>query len=295
MKHPSTLTQINHYLKRYEKSFGWIVKGSIAVACLWLIFDKVEFKDLDFTGLEMSVFHWRLILLSIALMPLNWWLEAQRWCVAMNTPEVDIKVAMSQVLAGLSLNWLLPFTMGDAAARLSGEMSLKKKTKALLASRAVMLCITIIFGAISLLYFWQLSRFWLLLIIPILAPLLILFKRQFTQLWTTVWLKVIAISVLRYAVFTIQFILVFLALLPALTLLTVILGVGWIFFFRTVTPSILGNLGVREASALVFFEQTIADNGQVLLACLAIWFINTIIPSIAGIPFVFKLKYKPAL
>lgn len=265
------------------------------MACLWLIFDKVEFKDLDFTGLEMSVFHWRLILLSIALMPLNWWLEAQRWCVAMNTPEVDIKVAMSQVLAGLSLNWLLPFTMGDAAARLSGEMSLKKKTKALLASRAVMLCITIIFGAISLLYFWQLSRFWLLLIIPILAPLLILFKRQFTQLWTTVWLKVIAISVLRYAVFTIQFILVFLALLPALTLLTVILGVGWIFFFRTVTPSILGNLGVREASALVFFEQTIADNGQVLLACLAIWFINTIIPSIAGIPFVFKLKYKPAL
>ncbi len=250
---------------------------------------------MDFSEIEMTGYQWSLMLLSIALMPLNWWLEAQRWRVAMNTPEVDIKVAMSQVLAGLSLNWLFPFTMGDATARLSGENSLKKKTLVLVASRMVMLGITLIFGAISLLYFWQLTLLWLLVLIPILATLFMLFKSQFTHLVTTVWLKVIAISVLRYAVFTIQFILIFLALLPALTLLIVILGVGWIFFFRTVTPSVLGNFGVREASALVFFEQTAAEAGLVLLACLAIWFINTIIPSLVGIPFVFKLTYKPAL
>ena len=108
------------------------------------------------------------------------------------------------------------------------------------------------------------------------------------------WIQVLALSLLRYVIFTFQFYLVLSLFLPELAWYLILLGIGWIFLFRSVIPSFLGNFGVREASAIVFFQAYVPDVSIVLIPCLIIWMINTVIPSILGTVYVFKLKLNIA-
>ena len=105
------------------------------------------------------------------------------------------------------------------------------------------------------------------------------------------WLDPVAVaSIFRYLIFTVQFVLLFYAFIPEVNLVVIIAGVGWTFFFRSVIPSLLGNMGVREVGALVFFERYVSEPSLILIPSLLIWLINAVSPSVFGL--YYNLRFK---
>lgn len=227
-------------------------------------------------------------------MPFNWLLEVEKWRISVPHEKLTFHQSMSGVLSGLALNWVLPFTLGDVSGRLAGVINYKKTGAALLLNRALSLGITLIFGGCSVLFYWNASPtyFWILPIgfIVLIAVLKVFYK----SLETSRFVKILVLAITRYLIFTIQFALIIYAFIPALSISVVILGIGWVFLFRSLIPSLFGNFGVREASALMFFESFLDTPSLILFPCLLVWVINTVLPSIVGVSYIFKLKFNIA-
>ena len=289
MKHLLTWAQISDYKERYKTNILLVMKICVAFACLWFIYSKVSFEEIKWETFSLGFSRPILMVFVIILMPFNWSLEAERWRVAVDEEPLTFRESISKILAGLALNWVVPFTLGDAGGRLIGVLNYQKSGIALVKNRMIMLVITVVFGAGSVMFYYQvLSLRAIGIFIIIIVAIALFLSNRLPKLILTK--EIVILSLLRYLIFTIQFIVLLYLFLPELKYEVIIFGVGWIFLFRTIIPSLFGNFGVRESSAILYFEPHVADLNLVLIPCLLIWIINTVIPSIVGSYFVFNWK-----
>lgn len=278
-----------------QKSLLWIViRALIALLALYFVYLRFQSKEL-----EISIISWpnstiQILCVVILLMFLNWSLEAVRWKISVEVFEkISFKECVKIVLGGLALNWVLPFTSGDALYRLLPIKDKYKSASALVINRVLMLSITMLFGLVSIQFYSKNLLhidFSFLLFLLILIPVYWLIKKNierfisyFKLISVAEFLQIVLISLLRYSVFTLQFYLLLALFLPEVEAKVLILGIGWIFFFRSLIPSILGGLGIREASGLIFFEAF--DPTLVIAPIFIIWIINSVIPSFLGLAF----------
>ena len=285
----------------HKKVLDWVVKVLILFACLFYILVAVDSKWSFDVQLSASLF--QTLGIVTLLMFVNWFLEVWRWHYSLNTVQTtSYNQASRQVFVGLALNWIIPFTGGDLVARL-GEFGNKKAVGVMIYyNRVIMLSITLFFGAFGIYEFGHSQLEFFVFVFPIglialffvigrLAKKLLRLDHKLAQ---REMFSLVLISILRYCVFTIQFYLLITFFLPSMDHLYVFAGIGWVFFFRSVIPSLFGNLGVREASAMLFFESQIPNNSLILIPSLLIWLINTVLPSALGLYFVMKFRVKLA-
>lgn len=284
--------QINHYPDSLKKSLEWLLKSGFTIACFYFIFTHADWQAVDFTALSPEIKTLAILGAVLFLMPVNWVLEAERWRRSIPAEGLSFQEAMSIILAGNALNWVVPLTLGDAGGRLSMVRNYQKSIKALLVNRVIMSCITMVFGGLAVLFYFQMELWYVLpvLLIGLVVVGFYLGRKTSEHHWALVSL----LSVIRYGVFTLQFFLVLHLCLPGVDGVLLLLGVGWIYLFRTFVPSLFGNFGVREASALLFFEHYLPDVSIVILPCLIIWFINSVIPALLGSLSIFQLKLNIA-
>jgi uncharacterized membrane protein YbhN (UPF0104 family) len=105
----------------------------------------------------------------------------------------------------------------------------------------------------------------------------------------TLMLKVMGLSLLRYAVFSTQYILLLAAFSPEpLALQTMILFVLLVFLGKSVLPVVsgLGELGVRESLALAYAGLLGISEPVALQATFLLFVVNILLPAVVGIPFV---------
>ena len=286
--------QISDNPVRYKEKFFWLLKIMVTVSCLWFVGSKLsssEYPPVDFL-LDSNI----LIVLGVMvlLMPLNWYLEIQKWRFSVANEDLSFKQGMYAVLSGLALNWVFPFTLGDIGGRLANVKNYKQSGIALMLTRVISVGITSAYGGVALIQYFGLSDVYYFLIALGLLLLLIGVRRIYNKSHLKNFRRVVGLTFFRYFVFTIQFALIIWAVIPALSVESIFGGVGWVFFFRSIVPSIFGNFGVREASALIYFERFLDVPTLILVPCLLIWLINTVIPSIVGAFFIFKLKLNIA-
>ena len=266
---------------------------------IWFIGTQLDQK----WTLSLDVFQdkWGVIAMVGGLAFVNWGLEVWRWKWSLDSirPHTWTE-AMSQVFGGLTLNWILPFTSGDLLSKLLPNDDKKKVAVLIFYNRVIMLCLTILIGAFGVYSYsaevFQLQR-WPMGLAVILMYFLSVFIRQFAQkkgyaLPSSLLVKISLLSLIRYAVFIVQFYLLILAFNPSLEPAIIIGGVGWTFLFRSIVPSLFGNLGVREASAFLYFESHVPDMMLILAPSLLIWLINTVAPSILGLYYLLKFRVK---
>jgi len=105
---------------------------------------------------------------------------------------------------------------------------------------------------------------------------------NFKQVTQLLWL-----SFLRYLVFSFQFVILLKMFLPKLKLMDIFSGTTWIFLIKSIVPSFnfLLDLGIRELSALQFFESYGVREVNILAGTLSIWILNILFPSILGVLF----------
>ncbi|WP_299985513.1 lysylphosphatidylglycerol synthase domain-containing protein [uncultured Pontibacter sp.] len=267
-----------------------------------------------------------LLILSALLIPANWGLEAWKWqLLGQKLERISYLRAFRAVMVGLTLGFITPNRLGDYAGRV---LELKSKERlegigAVFIGRFCQLVATVLVGSLGLFYFalllyWRdypaicLSVFFLLLVLNVAMLLLLFNARAMVALvaavgplrklakylaimgrYTFVEMnKVLLLSLLRYFVFLLQFVLLLVLFEVRLSPVEYISGVSTAFFLKSVVPSVslLSDLGVRELSAMYVFGLLGQERLQVLSASLSLWLLNIVVPSAVGLFFVLRLK-----
>ncbi|WP_462249005.1 hypothetical protein [Ekhidna sp.] len=282
----------------------WIIisaKIIVLLGCVYLITSKIQGQAITEGFVQPDGFVITIACILI-LMIFNWYLEALRWRISIATFEsISTLKAIRVILGGLALNWILPFATGDLLARISQQKDKYQTTSAAVLNRGIMMVVTIIggvYGSSFIAQEYQLKGWFALIFLILILVAFLLRKRLikfllfFQKLSRRIILQIIGISILRYAVFSLQFFLMLSIFLGDTVSEELIFGgVGWIFLARSSLPLFFGGIGVREASGIIFFDPHVEDLQLVLIPVFLIWIINSVLPSILGLIFILKSKH----
>jgi hypothetical protein len=266
------------------------------------------------------------ILLMLALVPVNWALESLKWQrLARRVVPLTFRDAFKGTLSGLAIGVAVPAQLGDTIGRLAA-LKTDDKLRAIgaaLVSNGIQFYVSVVAGAVGWLSVRdQLtlspatsSGVTLLLVFIILSVWLIVLFRSRLTMWSPQnvylqkarhYLHVIgeysitdlfsatAFGSLRYLVFLGQFLLA-LSLFNFPIAIAQLAGcVALIFLAKTLIPAInvLGDLGLREFTALFVFQQYNLPPEEIITATFLIWIINVLGPILVGIYLIWKSKWK---
>ncbi len=275
----------------------------------------------SYKGPFETQFTWQLIGVVLALMAVNWSIEAVKWKTLMQTLKpLTFKAAFAAVLAGISTGIITPNRLGNFIGR---TISLEKdiKTKATLLtflSNLSQFVPTVFFGCLGLLaittnYQSQQQLIILCTGVLLLVLALILYmhpkhanRKPFNYLFTTkivaainfieqtpprIKIKLLVLSALRYLVFLTQYALLLLLFEQNQGVFILLVNVTVVYLLMTIIPGLLfGKLFVREAAGLLVLSQIGVPDVVILTTGFILWLINIGVPSLVGTIALFRKK-----
>jgi uncharacterized membrane protein YbhN (UPF0104 family) len=266
------------------------------------------------------------ILLVLFLVPVNWALESLKWQrLARKVVPVTFRDAFRGTLTGLAIGVAAPAQLGDTIGRVASLRSddRLKAIGAAVVSNGIQFYVSIACGGLGLMRVGSrlgldgLSRSMLHIImvaLALLGLLVVLFRKPLTH-WKTdkvflakllSYFRIIgqysaadllvatSYGLLRYAVFLSQFVLVLSLFDFGLSLSELSACAALIFLAKTLIPAInvLGDLGLREFTALFVFKQYHLPAEEIIAATFLVWIINVLGPILVGIFLIWKYKWK---
>jgi hypothetical protein len=318
------------------KTYNIIIRSAIIIGALWFLY--VAFKEKDLLSYERMLADYfqdasflKIFIIIVLLMPLNWGIEAQKWrYIVESKEEISFWRAAKGVLAGASVSSLSPNRIGDFL----GRVFVLKKTNflqgtfiTLIGSYAQTL-VSFVFGFLSVSYLllqhnlWELNDFYLIQILGFLLILVLVFlyykisvlsqvvprswKRiyEYIQIFSTYKYPELSItlaySILRYFVFSTQFVLLLWATGLHIPVVHLYILVFSIFFLNMIRPSIaLVEFAIRGAISITVFRfygdyimpSLQFEDAQIFIASTLIWFVNIILPALIGLLFIKDLTF----
>ena len=266
-----------------------------------------------------------LILTLSILSGFNWAMEAKKWQVLSRKIEsLTFIQAWSGILSGLSLAFITPHALGDYLGRI-WHLKVSNRFEAfgaILLGRMSQYLITVLFGLIGIYFMWVNHftsldyQLWLYLFgVIVLTAILSFFLwendkyfksfiKPMAKKWTWKYLKVITnyskndlnqvllLSGLRYITFSGQFLILLYFIDIPLNSWILFAGITWIFLAKSTLPSFnfLSDLGIREFSAILFFEFYGVDLHQIVVASLTLWLINIVAPTVIGASLLLRMR-----
>ena len=263
-------------------------------------------------------------LAALALVPVNIGLEAYRWgrLVRRLAPEVRYRDALRAVVGSYPLGLLTPGRVGDYVGRAVYLRAIPAGASAALtfAERMATLAACLAGGLVALGPYLATqaapSPLWpAVTFLGAVATLAILSLVLFPKLASTVAATLlpfravrragrafgkipreetaglVALSALRYVVFSGQFVLLAHALAPEAPWGGLWVGVALVFFAKSAIPQVtLGDLGVREGAAVFFLGAYGVGAGAAFDAALALFAMNLLLPAVVGAPLLVRLQ-----
>ncbi len=286
-------------------------------------------KGITFGESLQEVWSWQnagMILLLVALVPVNWALESWKWQrLAAKATPVSYRDAVRSTLAGLLAGLVLPAQVGEVLGRVGALRSSEriKTVGAVLVSGGIQFYVSLAAGAIG---FWALRN---KLTMPrgvfdaVYVGLLLLvaagvaaygFRKQLANISSSgVWLQKFrhsllvvsqyttkelltasGIGLLRYGVYTLQFVLALRLFEFPLPVSDLVACVAVLLLAKTVLPTltVFGDLGIRGLTALYVFGQFDMSAGKVVAVSVWVWVLNIVIPVLIGLVILWGYKRR---
>lgn len=236
---------------------------------------------------------------------MNWLFEAYKWRALVRPVQpITLSQSYQSVLSGISLSIATPRALGDYAGRV---LSLKGKQRLQAlplvgVARITQMVPTAAMGLFGIGYMWKYlplrqPSVWMIvgggLILSCMVILIPRIRKKWRQLPSfSTLLCVTALSFGRYFIFTTQFLLLLYICNVEATIDVLFAGVTWIFLVKSILPSLstFADLGVRELSAVLFFEAAGVPIIPVVSASLLLWIVNLLLPSLLGLFAIFKTR-----
>ncbi|KQN33885.1 hypothetical protein ASE92_14645 [Pedobacter sp. Leaf41] len=307
-----------------------LIKAAIVVFAFWFIYHKlVANKNLEnFASLlrdipQVEIFG--IIGFVVLLMFLNWFLEAAKWKRLMSHIErISFYRAIESVFCGLTLAIFTPNRLGEYGGRVF-FLSPNRRIVGIVAmtvGNIGQLVLTNVFGAVAACFF--IYRFvpidhLVFLAVVILAMAFCLFfiifyfniqwlngillsfkfTRKYKKFYSILGryrkeelFKIMLFCLARYLVFSFQYFILFVWLIPGLQYLDIVMMTCLLFLIQSALPSLdLFDVGIRSVTAVELFKHVTNQHVAVIACTASIWLINIIIPAILGTYFVFKLNF----
>ena len=311
------------YLNKSTKiRLNYLFGITLSVILLWGIYLQVK-KQL--TGVDTTV--WKqtgpeiYLWACIILMFVNVALEARKWqLLASSAGRLTYLQSLSSYLAGIAISIVTPNRIGEYPGRI---IYLKRKNTIRLISVSVLgafsqLLTIFIFGMVALIYYnIAFPGFWAKVALVSSFPVSILlawcywrFESWLPLLQKIKWaqryriygqllmrfnykeqLTILGLSMLRFAVFTAQYLVLLHWMNVDLPLVEGFLLCALFFWVIAVVPSItLAELGIRGQVGLYLFQHFSSNTIGILSATIGIWLINLIVPAIFGCILLLRLR-----
>lgn len=257
-------------------------------------------------------------------MPFNWYIEVLKWKISLKSiTNISTQQAIAGILSGVSLGFITPHAVGDYFARIWSikHSERQKAIVPILITRSAQFIPTLSIGLLALVhskitlskwfkiaYFDSTFYIVISLFISIVLTVYFIVKHKslgsivayylhiFSEVRMSTYWQIIALSFLRYFIFSIQFLCLLSIFEIQMSLLDQLYGVAFMFLLKSILPTFnfLSDLGVREFSAIIYFEAYNINTAPVILASLFLWCVNIMLPAIAGLFFVkdFKIDLK---
>ncbi|MCX2576029.1 lysylphosphatidylglycerol synthase domain-containing protein [Pedobacter sandarakinus] len=316
--------------KRQRKVISLIIKLVIVVVTLWLVHAKLisngnlkAFIKLISNIPRAEIFF--VLGIVFLLMLVNWVLEAMKWQMLIKKLEpLKLWNAIESVFCGLSWAIFTPNRLGEYGGRVF-FLSPRKRVVGVVAMAVggiSQLVLTNVFGAIAAFFF--IYRFVPINSVVFLALVMLasvyclvflifyfnikwlngmLLSFKFTRKYKKFYhilaryrkselLRIMLFSLGRYVVFSSQYFILFIWLIPGLHGIDIVMMISLLFLIQSALPSLdLFDVGVRSITAVELFKHITNQHVAVIACTASIWLINIIIPAILGTYFVFKLNF----
>jgi hypothetical protein len=321
-------------ISQYKSILSNVLKVAIVVFAFWFIYNKLSTNNnlKDFNQLISGLPQIEIIMvisLVVALMLVNWGLEAFKWRRLLRKIEnLSLWRSVESVFCGLTLAVFTPNRIGEYGGRVF-FLSPKRRIIGIVAmavGNIGQMVLTNIFGAISICIFiyrfadldYRLDYalialsamfclFFLIFFFNIRWLNGLLLSMRFTRKYKKFYsilgkyqkkelFKILLFCLARYVVFSTQYFIMFYWLIPDIHYLDILMMVCILFFVQSTLPSLdLFDIGVRSVTASYFFSFVTKQDVAVIACTASIWLINIIIPAILGSYFVFKLNFFGSL
>lgn len=264
----------------------------------------------------------------LLLMIVNWSIETFKWklCVQ-KIQQVSFSVAFKAVLSGVSFSVTTPNRIGEYLGRVlyMNEGNRLKAISLTITGSISQLIITLIMGLAGMLILKQsiinshvISSFWLdAILYGVLAATSILTLFYFKLSWLIKWvdrlpairryawllqalenfnatllLQLLSLSTLRFFVFIIQYYLLFRLFGVEVSGWEALWAVSVSFLVMAIVPTIalFTDLSLRGQVSLKLIGLFSANHLGIGLTSVSIWFINLIVPAIAGSILILSIK-----
>ncbi|MDB5198992.1 MAG: hypothetical protein JWO92_955 [Chitinophagaceae bacterium] len=276
---------------------------------------------------EQALKFWLVIILAFA----NWGLEAKKWQVLMrNLQPLNYFTALKGVLSGVTFSLNTPNRIGEYGGRVLyvEEGNRLKSVSLSIAGSICQLTITVLMGCGGLIFLLHtehangntimgLSFFWLKVLLSLsvfatLILLLFLFRlswiiRLFEKIpaiskyvqyvsvldefTPKLLLRLLLLSLLRYLVFVIQYILLLQVLQVDVSWEQGFWLIAILYLVMAIVPSFaIADLGIRGKFSTELLSLYSTNIVGILGTTFGIWFINLFIPALAGSYFIIRKK-----
>ena len=313
-----------------KKILGITLKVVILLLVAWVLYRKLDNHQnlLAFERLMHQLgTNTVVITLSVVvfLMFVNWFLEAVKWRYLCRYIErISLWKSIQSVFCGLTWAVFTPNRIGEFGGRV---LFLKPRKRifgvvAMGVGALAQLVLTSVAGSLSIA--WFVNRFfdigvvagWALWLLAMAYAgfFLILY---FNVKWIDGWMKRIAFlrkfhrffeiltrysrrelgvvflnSLARFIVFTSQYCILMLVLIPSVDFVPMLLLIFILFFVQAALPTLdLFDFGVRSVTASYLYGHITDQDIAVMAIASSIWFINLILPAILGSVFVLKINF----
>jgi hypothetical protein len=314
------------------KIVSFIVKLAIVICALWFLYTEIfKNEDIDkirsyYVLLSSNQFTSLGLLLSLLLMPINWFLETKKWQYLVSKIEhVSTTNAIKAILSGITISAIMPNRTGEFLGRIAYVNNADRIKAALITiiGSLSQLTVTIFFGGLALITLLLQNRFeidpimqyslciilfCIITITPIfyfnssliftltknikvlnrLTKYAHVFKTySFNELKNTLYF-----SFGRYFTFTTQFIILLYIFNVDISITNAIMAISAAFFvIATIPTPALIEIGIREATSLLFIGLFSANQIGIISATFTLWLVNIAIPSLLGVGFIFQAKF----
>lgn len=309
---------------KFKNIFSWTLKLSISASVIVYLTTRLideGYRLQDITGIDALP-----AIISFLLVPLNLGLGAQKWRIMVRRfyPKLSFEQAFGAILAGMTTGIFTPNRIGEYGGRVF-MLPAGSRLEALIITfidRVIQMMITLWLGSAALIGFiWfkydMTFTFKLLSIIGILLVDISMILLAFSRLRVAGFLekfrhykylriaqitlerlppgilgKALFLAAVRYAVFTLQFVLLLFAFGYDKTVLLAVWMILIIFLLKSFAPSVaLSELGVREGIAIFVMEQfSVADPAISFNATFLLYLFNIVLPSVIGMVFLPRMR-----
>ncbi len=316
--------------KKNKKYLNILIKLTIVGLAFWFVYSKVNNQHnlSNFTNLVESLDNTLLnyaLILVVFLMFVNWALEVVKWKYLLrNIEKVSLWKATKSVFCGLTWAIFTPNRIGEYGGRILLLKPDHRAKGAVLMGVGLFaqLVLTSFFGALSIA--WFVTTFmntpvsinfgiWLIAIIYALAFVILYFNVHWVDQWVGKFiflrkirpffavllevnskdlLYVLLLSLFRFLIFSSQYIILLLIILPDIPMISMLLMIFILFFVQAAVPTLdIFDFSVRSYVASNLFSYVTTQEIAVMAVVSCIWFVNLILPAIIGSFFVLNVNY----